>query len=110
MWEILRDKIWIPQKTNGREKPQRINRGHSEAYGNQPRRDNGKKDRKMIKSYSKYLKGISNGSRLVSGQTCIKKTQLCLKSVLFLPQWYVIYANVILIIKKISISINVRKI
>lgn len=49
MWEILRDKIWIPQQTNGREKPQRINRGHSEAHGNQPRRDNGKKDRKNDK-------------------------------------------------------------
>lgn len=73
MWEILRDKIWIPQQTNGREKPQRINRDHSEAYGNQPRRDNGKKDRKMIKSYSKYLKGISNGSHLVSGQTWQEK-------------------------------------
>lgn len=34
MWGILRDKIRIPQQTNGREKPQRINRGHGKALGN----------------------------------------------------------------------------
>lgn len=46
MWEILKDKIWIPPKNKWQKKPQRINRSTTEAYGNQPRRDNGKKDEK----------------------------------------------------------------